>query len=114
MSDLTKTDLIKMHLLDDNVLVLPKPGEPTTPSGVILLPGADRGNKSIVATVILTGPGFTDQPPVVKQGDTVVVPKFGGRELIVDLEDGNPPATMLLCRMDAVLAIVDEFAQQGA
>ena len=82
---------MKLHPLEDRIVVRPGESEETTASGLVIPDTAKE--KPQQGEVIATGPGRRaentgDLVPVdVAAGDTVVYSKYGGTEITVDGED---------------------------
>ncbi len=68
--------------LADRVLVEPKEVETKTASGLYIPDTAKE--KPQQGTVLATGPGKTDEPMEVKEGDVVLYGKYAGTEVTVD------------------------------
>mmetsp|Transcript_8596 Transcript_8596/g.22194 ORF Transcript_8596/g.22194 Transcript_8596/m.22194 type:complete len:100 (-) Transcript_8596:83-382(-) len=76
--------------LFDRVLVSKAAAETTTAAGIILPEAATKAPNE--ATVVATGPGFRNAdgetvPPVVKEGDKVLLPEFGGTKIELEGEE---------------------------
>uniref|UniRef100_A0A6U3EKX3 10 kDa chaperonin n=1 Tax=Entomoneis paludosa TaxID=265537 RepID=A0A6U3EKX3_9STRA len=76
--------------LGDRVLVRRAPKETQTASGIIL--PADTTKDPNEGTVIAVGPGNVDMTGVlhavnVKEGDTVLLPEYGGTKVKIDDEE---------------------------
>ena len=82
---------MKLHPLEDRIVVRPDVAEATTASGLVIPDTAKE--KPQQGEVIAVGPGRRaentgDLVPVdVAAGDTVVYSKYGGTEITVDGED---------------------------
>ena len=82
---------MKLHPLDDRIVVRPGEGEETTASGLVIPDTAKE--KPQQGEVLAVGPGRRSEtsgelvPMDVKVGDTVVYSKYGGTEIAVDGED---------------------------
>ena len=82
---------MKLHPLEDRIVVRPGESEETTASGLVIPDTAKE--KPQQGEVIAVGPGRRaentgDLVPVdVAAGDTVVYSKYGGTEITVDGED---------------------------
>ena len=82
---------MKLHPLEDRIVVRPNSAEATTASGLVIPDTAKE--KPQQGEVLATGPGRrTDStgeiiPTGVSVGDTVVYSKYGGTEYILDGED---------------------------
>ncbi|MEI8051734.1 MAG: co-chaperone GroES [Actinomycetes bacterium] len=82
---------MKLHPLDDRIVVRPGEGEETTASGLVIPDTAKE--KPQQGEVLAVGPGRRAEntgelvPMDVKVGDTVVYSKYGGTEIAVDGED---------------------------
>ena len=83
--------------LADRVLVQPAPAEEKV--GGIIIPDTAK-EKPQRGTVVAVGDGTTDDPMVLKDGDTVLYGKYSGTELEVEGEK------YLMMRQSDVLAIV--------
>ena len=82
---------MKLHPLDDRIVVRPGESEETTASGLVIPDTAKE--KPQQGEVLAVGPGRRAEntgeliPLEVKVGDTVVYSKYGGTEITVDGED---------------------------
>ena len=82
---------MKLHPLDDRIVVRPGESEETTASGLVIPDTAKE--KPQQGEVLAVGPGRRADntgdiiPLDVKVGDTVVYTKYGGTEITVDGED---------------------------
>src|SRR5208282_6316686 len=82
---------MKLHPLDDRIVVRPNVAEATTASGLVIPDTAKE--KPQQGEVLAVGPGRRSEdsgeliPLDVKVGDTVVYSKYGGTEITVDGED---------------------------
>ena len=82
---------MKLHPLDDRIVVRPAASEETTASGLVIPDTAKE--KPQQGEVLAVGPGRRSEtsgelvPMDVKVGDTVVYSKYGGTEIAVDGED---------------------------
>ena len=82
---------MKLHPLDDRIVVRPSEAEETTASGLVIPDTAKE--KPQQGEVIAVGPGRRAEntgelvPVDVAAGDTVVYSKYGGTEITVDGED---------------------------
>ena len=82
---------MKLHPLDDRIVVRPNESEETTASGLVIPDTAKE--KPQQGEVLAVGPGRRSEtsgelvPMDVKVGDTVVYSKYGGTEIAVDGED---------------------------
>jgi chaperonin GroES len=82
---------MKLHPLEDRIVVRPDAAEATTASGLVIPDTAKE--KPQQGEVLATGPGRRTEnsgeliPTGVKVGDTVVYSKYGGTEITVDGED---------------------------
>ena len=82
---------MKLHPLDDRIVVRPNESEETTASGLVIPDTAKE--KPQQGEVLAVGPGRRTEntgelvPLDVKVGDTVVYSKYGGTEITVDGED---------------------------
>ena len=89
---------LNIRPLADRVLIAPLEAETKTASGIIIPDTAkEKPQKGIVAAV---GPGKTDEPMTVKEGDTVLYGKYSGTELKLGGKD------YLMMRESDILAIV--------
>ncbi len=96
---------MKLHPLDDRIVVRPGEGEETTASGLVIPDTAKE--KPQQGEVLAVGPGRRSEtgeliPMDVKAGDTVVYSKYGGTEIAVDGED------LLILTSRDVLAKLDK------
>ena len=82
---------MKLHPLEDRIVVRPNSAEATTASGLVIPDTAKE--KPQQGEVNATGPGRRTEnsgdliPTGVAVGDTVVYSKYGGTEITVDGED---------------------------
>ena len=82
---------MKLHPLDDRIVVRPNESEETTASGLVIPDSAKE--KPQQGEVLAVGPGRRADtsgeviPMDVVVGDTVVYSKYGGTEIAVDGED---------------------------
>jgi chaperonin GroES len=82
---------MKLHPLDDRIVVRPGESEETTASGLVIPDTAKE--KPQQGEVLAVGPGRRAEntgeivPLEVSVGDTVVYSKYGGTEITVDGED---------------------------
>ena len=82
---------MKLHPLDDRIVVRPGESEETTASGLVIPDTAKE--KPQQGEVLAVGPGRRAEntgeivPMDVAVGDTVVYAKYGGTEITVDGED---------------------------
>lgn len=68
--------------LADRVLIEPAPAEQKTASGIIIPDTAKE--KPLRGTVVAVGPGKTDEPVTVKNGDSVLYGQYSGTEIKLD------------------------------
>ena len=82
---------MKLHPLEDRIVVRPNTAEATTASGLVIPDTAKE--KPQQGEELATGPGRRADatgeifPTGVNVGDTVVYSKYGGTEITVDGED---------------------------
>jgi len=82
---------MKLHPLEDRIVVRPGESEETTASGLVIPDTAKE--KPQQGEVLAVGPGRRAEntgeivPLDVKVGDTVVYSKYGGTEITIDGED---------------------------
>ena len=82
---------MKLHPLDDRIVVRPNDSEEKTASGLVIPDTAKE--KPQQGEVLAVGPGRRAEasgeviPMDVQVGDTVVYSKYGGTEITVDGED---------------------------
>ena len=81
---------MKLHPLEDRIVVRPAEAEETTTSGLVIPDTAKE--KPQQGEVLAVGPGRRSEtgeliPTDVATGDTVVYSKYGGTEITVDGED---------------------------
>ena len=82
---------MKLHPLEDRIVVRPNDAEAKTASGLVIPDTAKE--KPQQGEVLAAGPGRRAEntgeliPLGVKVGDTVVYSKYGGTEITVDGED---------------------------
>ena len=82
---------MKLHPLDDRIVVRPNESEETTASGLVIPDTAKE--KPQQGEVLAAGPGRRAEqsgeviPLDIAVGDTVVYSKYGGTEITVDGED---------------------------
>ncbi len=68
--------------LADRVLIESAPAEEKTASGIIIPDTAKE--KPLQGKVIAVGPGKTDEPMTLKEGDTVLYGQYSGTEIKLD------------------------------
>jgi len=73
---------VQVKPLSDRVLIQPLEAETQTASGIYIPDTAKE--KPMKGKVVAVGPGKTDEPMTVKDGDTVLYGKYAGTELSVD------------------------------
>ena len=81
---------MKLHPLDDRIVVRPGESEETTASGLVIPDTAKE--KPQQGEVLAVGPGRRSEDtgeliPLDVKGDTVVYSKYGGTEYVLDGED---------------------------
>jgi chaperonin GroES len=82
---------MKLHPLDDRIVVRPNEAEEKTASGLVIPDTAKE--KPQQGEVLAVGPGRRADssgdliPLDIKEGDTVLYSKYGGTEVTVDGED---------------------------
>jgi chaperonin GroES len=82
---------MKLHPLEDRIVVRPNEAEETTVSGIVIPDTAKE--KPQQGEVLAAGPGKRADntgeliPLDIKVGDTVLYSKYGGTEVTVDGED---------------------------
>ena len=82
---------MKLHPLEDRIVVRPNTAEATTASGLVIPDTAKE--KPQQGEVLAVGPGRRAEstgeliPLDIKVGDTVLYSKYGGTEVTVDGED---------------------------
>jgi len=82
---------MKLHPLEDRIVVRPNEAEETTVSGIVIPDTAKE--KPQQGEVLAVGPGKHAEntgelvPLDIKVGDTVLYSKYGGTEVTVDGED---------------------------
>ena len=97
---------MKLHPLDDRIVVRPNESEETTASGLVIPDTAKE--KPQQGEVLAVGPGRRSEqsgeliPMDVSVGDKVVYSKYGGTEIAVDGED------LLILNSRDVLAKLDK------
>ena len=94
---------MKLHPLDDRIVVRPGESEETTASGLVIPDTAKE--KPQQGEVIAVGKGKSNDegkvfPLDVKAGDTILFGKYSGTEIKLDAED------FLIMREEEVLGIV--------
>jgi chaperonin GroES len=96
----TKYDMGKLNIkpLADRVVIEPAVAEQKTASGIIIPDTAKE--KPQRGTVVAVGPGTTDNPVTVKEGDVVLYGKYAGTEFTLDGK------AYLIMRESDVIAIV--------
>jgi chaperonin GroES len=86
-----EAETMKLHPLEDRIVVRPQNAEATTASGLVIPDTAKE--KPQQGEVLAVGPGRRAEqtgeiiPTGVSVGDTVVYSKYGGTEITVDGED---------------------------
>ena len=73
---------VQVKPLSDRVLIQPLEAETQTASGIYIPDTAKE--KPMKGKVVAVGPGKTDEPMSVKDGDTVLYGKYAGTELSLD------------------------------
>ena len=73
---------VQVKPLSDRVLIQPLEAESQTAGGIYIPDTAKE--KPMKGKVVAVGPGKTDEPMSVKDGDTVLYGKYAGTELSVD------------------------------
>lgn len=68
--------------LADRVLIEAAPAEEKTASGIIIPDTAKE--KPLKGKIIAVGPGKTDEPMTLKEGDTVLYGQYSGTEIKLD------------------------------
>jgi chaperonin GroES len=89
---------ISIKPLADRVVIEPAAAEQKTASGIIIPDTAKE--KPQRGTVIAIGPGTTDNPVTVKEGDIVLYGKYAGTEITIDGND------YLIMRESDIIAII--------
>lgn len=89
---------VSIKPLADRVLVEPAAAEEKTSSGIIIPDTAKE--KPQKGTVVAVGPGKTEEPVTVKEGDSVLYGKYSGTEITVEGKD------YLIMRESDIYAIV--------
>jgi chaperonin GroES len=84
--------------LADRVVIEPAPAEQKTASGIIIPDTAKE--KPQKGTVVAVGPGTTDNPVSVKEGDVVLYGKYAGTEIAIDGDN------YLIMRESDIIAVV--------
>ncbi len=84
--------------LHDRVIIKPAKAEEKTAGGIIIPDTAKE--KPQRGTVIAAGPGKTDEPVTVKNGDEVLYSKYAGTEISVEGND------YLIMRESDIIAII--------
>ena len=89
---------LNIHPLADRVVIEPAQAEQKTASGIIIPDTAKE--KPQKGTVVAVGPGTTDNPVTLKEGNVVLYGKYAGTELILEGKD------YLIMREEDILAII--------
>jgi chaperonin GroES len=89
---------INIKPLADRVVIEPAVAEQKTASGIIIPDTAKE--KPQKGTVVAVGPGSTDNPVTLKEGDVVLYGKYAGTEFTID---GN---NYLIMRESDIIAII--------
>ncbi len=89
---------IKGKPLGDRVLVQPAKADEKTTGGIIIPDTAKE--KPQKGTVVAVGPGKSDKPLTVKEGDEVLYGKYAGTEINIDGAD------YVIMKEDDILMIV--------
>jgi chaperonin GroES len=97
---------MKVKPLGDRVLVEPKKDGNEVKKGGIIIPDSAK-EKPMEGTVIAIGTGKRDDdgkliPFVVKVGDMVLMPKYGGTEIKIDEKDYQ------IMREEDILGIIEK------
>lgn len=96
---------MKIHPLDDRVLIEPMTREEKTDSGIILPDTAEK-ERPEQGKVMAVGPGKTDSdgkrlPMDIKKNDIVLFTKYGPNEVKIDQNE------YLIARQDEILAVIN-------
>ncbi|HQO49041.1 MAG TPA: co-chaperone GroES [Bacteroidales bacterium] len=84
--------------LADRVVIEPAQAEQKTASGIIIPDTAKE--KPQKGTVVAVGPGTTENPLTLKEGDVVLYGKYAGTEFTID------GANYLIMRESDIIAII--------
>ncbi|KAF0131627.1 MAG: chaperonin GroES [Bacteroidetes bacterium] len=84
--------------LADRVVIEPAAAEQKTASGIIIPDTAKE--KPQKGTVVAVGPGTTDNPVTLKEGDVVLYGKYAGTEFTID------GANYLIMKESDIIAII--------
>lgn len=86
--------------LADRVLIIPRPAEEKTVSGIIIPDSAKE--KPLQGEVKAVGNGTKDEEMILKQGDQVLYGKYAGTEVEIDNEK------YLIMKQSDVLAVIEK------
>lgn len=89
---------INIKPLADRVVIEPAAAEQKTASGIIIPDTAKE--KPQKGTVVAVGPGSTDNPVTLKEGDVVLYGKYAGTEFTID------GANYLIMKESDIIAII--------
>lgn len=73
---------LNIHPLADRVVIEPAQAEQKTASGIIIPDTAKE--KPQKGTVVAVGPGTTDNPVTLKEGNVVLYGKYAGTEFVLE------------------------------
>jgi chaperonin GroES len=89
---------LNIHPLADRVVIEPAQAEQKTASGIIIPDTAKE--KPQRGTVVAVGPGTTDNPVTLKEGDVVLYGKYAGTEFALE------GVTYLIMRESDIIAMI--------
>lgn len=91
---------MKLKPLADRILIKETKAETKTAAGIILPEAAQE--KTNIGTVKAIGPGTTQNPMTVKEGNVIMFNKYAGTKVKVDEED------LLIMSISDVIAIIEK------
>lgn len=89
---------LNIHPLADRVVIEPAHAEQKTASGIIIPDTAKE--KPQKGTVVAVGPGTTDNPVTLKEGNVVLYGKYAGTEFVLE------GVTYLIMRESDIIAMI--------
>ncbi|MCC7317905.1 MAG: co-chaperone GroES [Bacteroidales bacterium] len=89
---------LNIHPLADRVVIEPAQAEQKTASGIIIPDTAKE--KPQKGTVVAVGPGTTDNPVTLKEGNVVLYGKYAGTEFVLE------GVTYLIMRESDIIAMI--------
>lgn len=81
---MSKRRIFDFEMAEQRVMILPEPREEKTASGIII-PNNAEDERPRIGKVVRVGSGDMDRPMKYKVGDMVMLSKFSGVEVEIDL-----------------------------